>query len=1117
MTKRVFTPLKGLNNEKNYLSGRGANSLLECVNVILRRAGVIQSRKGHPVLFSSGTYGSGWDSTSDTRNWAGLLEAPNGNLVIPWQEQSLSTSGVLTYDGNITTWDSLQETTDGGSSFVDATFDPQFTWPTAEELVWTDSRSLNSGQDNHIITSAAGLVVSSSTSYDSYIQSILPVVNTFDNITIQTGSIEQRWWNTGNRVNFRAVIEYIRADGIRTRSRPSHIEEIINSTGHGYARVGSVVVSSKNIVDYTKAFLKIYRTVQYDPVTPAPPDYFLCYEAELDQGVAGSSTVTFSNINLLLNDDAISVQENIYVGLGGETGAAAEEVNRTATVPVARDVVEFKGYTFYGNVYRAPFAKLTMLTYPTFGTPSITVEGNSVNLTDFSNAVEGDLPSNGVYTEDHLTYEGLDTTALSLVIDSVDGDTSGGSGTLIYSIVSDPTNSTSGKATNIRMTPEGKFNPDLFPSPGIACLTASGAVVHLFTYRDVEYSSTGGYVEFTGITTQGAATPPTLGAGDYALWNLPGISVENLPIYNKVNSSPSGVQLLPLYADYPTQLYMPFPIGRISEMASVSTARVDMFGVYKRSEIKKLDDAMKEFAKDYNASRAEDDPVAYHLRGSEPGTVFFEMNRAGTSGISSLYDSITASYTGAGATFAPDISSSTNIVTEDPHVRNGIVISKLGNPEEVSFEQVFAPLKIGKDDKKILRLAATSDDLYVFKEDGIYRLNVTEGLKNPQVTGVQPVDLTTRILAPESLQVIEERVYFLSNRGFCILQDNYIQVIDGNVQSEVRDLYTKVRKNTNLGGDEDRRLSTIKSFANTIQKLYCVSFPRTTAGGDHTVMVLNTGTGEWTKTDQQFIQAHVREDGRLVTVDEVYPYTTTPTTAEQINAATRDYTATKEWTFLREDLLSSGFEDDADQYDEEIVLTSATITNPTSTTLNITRTSATPSTVDNNIEDLIYRVRNREIWYYFATDDVYKKGAISGVSGDITLTFDVDDNISSLTTDNSSDKLYVGVSVDFRFNRFYPSASFTSTVFKEASFFDIGTYNGVTMSFGNGLSTDFDVPIDTDENSDVWRAFIPANSARGTHIISRVQHSRPFETFKLAGYAMKYDDTDSTATGTNDC
>lgn len=1114
-TKRVFSPLFGLDTERNYLSGRTADSLLDCANVILRRAGVLQSRKGHPILFSSGTYGSGWDSTSDTRSWVGLTEAPNGNLVVPWQEDSASDSGIIIYDGTISTWDSLQETTDGGATFVTATFDPQFTWPSAEETVWTNTRQITSGQGNHILSSGTGLVVSGSTDYDKYVWSIVPVVSTFDSITIQSGDIEQRWWNTGSKVNFRVVVEYIRADGIRTRSRPSHVEEVTNLTGHGYARVGSIVLFTENIIDYSTAFVKIYRTVQYDPTTPEPSDYYLCYEADLSQGVAGTSTVTFSNIDLFLNDDAIIVQELIYTGFGSESGVEVEEVNRTSTVPAARDAVEFKGYTFYGNVYRAPFARLTMLTYPTFGTPSITVGSTGVSLTDFSNDEVGDMPSNGVYTEQNLTFEGLDTTARSLVIDAIDGDTANESGTLIYSIVSDPTNSTTGNATNLRMTPEGKFNPDLFPSPGIACLTATGAVVHLFTYRDVEFSSTGGYIEFTGITTQGTATPPTLGAGNYALWNLPGISVENLAIYNKVDGSPSGVQLLPVFASYPTQEYMPFPIGRVSEMASVSTAYVDLFGVYKRSEIKKLDDCMREFAKDYNASRVDTDPIAYHLQGSEPGAVFFELNRAGAATNSTLYDTITASFSGSGATFSPDISSSTNIVVEDPHVRNGLIISKFGNPEEVSFQQTFGPTKIGRDDKKILRLAATDDDLYIFKEDGIFRLNVVEGNKNPVISSVQPVDLTTFIIAPETLQVLDEKIYFLSNRGVCTLQGNFVRVIDTSVQSDIREAYTKVRKNSNLGSSENDRLTKIQSFGNITQKLYGISFPRTGSTGENEIYIYNLETGQWTKSDQQLTHAITREDGRLTTIDKIFPYTTSPTTTAEINAAEIDYSATKVWTILREDKLTSGFEDDVDQFDEAISLTGTVISAPSTTSLTLTRTSATPTIVDNNMEDTIYRIKNRDLWYYFAADQVYKKALVSGVASDLTLEFGED--ISSFTTDASNDILYVGVTIDIKFNRFYPSSSYTNIDFEQASFFDIGTYDGVTLSFGNGLPTDFDEPSENDVVSDVWRAYIPTNASSGTHLISRVQHSRPLETFQIAGHGVSYTDSDSEDSGRNNC
>ena len=349
----------------------------------------------------------------------------------------------------------------------------------------------------------------------------------------------------------------------------------------------------------------------------------------------------------------------------------------------------------------------------------------------------------------------------------------------------------------------------------------------------------------------------------------------------------------------------------------------------------------------------------------------------------------------------------------------------------------------------------------------------------------------------------------------CTLQGNYIRVIDKSVQSDIREAYTKVRNNSDLGVDEDRRLSKIQSFGNITQKLYGVSFPRVGSTGDNEVYIFNLETEQWTKSDQQFTFANVRDDGRLTTIDKIFPYTSSPTTTAEINAAIRDYSATKIWTILREDKLTSGFEDDADQFDEAITLTGTTIAAPSTTSLSLTRTSATPSTVENNMEDTIYRIRNRDLWYYFSTDDVYKKATITDVSGNLVIDFGED--ISALTTNAANDILYVGVTVDIKFNRFYPSSSYTNIDFEQASFFDIGTYDGVTLSFGNGLSTDFDEPSETDTVSDVWRAYIPTNASSGTHIISRVQHSRPLETFQIAGHGISYTDTGSEDVGRNNC
>lgn len=103
-------------------------------------------------------------------------------------------------------------------------------------------------------------------------------------------------------------------------------------------------------------------------------------------------------------------------------------------------------------------------------------------------------------------------------------------------------------------------------------------------------------------------------------------------------------------------------------------------------------------------------------------------------------------------------SSTTNIeVSENEEKPNRVYYSKLSQPESVPLTNYF---DVGAEEKAILRIFPLRDSLFVFKEDGIYRIS---GESSPFVLGL--FDGSCTLLAPDSLGLLDNLIYFWSDQG----------------------------------------------------------------------------------------------------------------------------------------------------------------------------------------------------------------------------------------------------------------------------------------------------------------------------------------------------------------
>lgn len=149
--------------------------------------------------------------------------------------------------------------------------------------------------------------------------------------------------------------------------------------------------------------------------------------------------------------------------------------------------------------------------------------------------------------------------------------------------------------------------------------------------------------------------------------------------------------------------------------------------------------------------------------GDLPGQMLIEARSAGAAAFSVIASS-------NGDAWTPNLptSGSTVISTAEAQT-NAIYVSKYEQPEAVPLVNLFP---VGSRSITILRLVPLRDYVVILTDAGVYRF-LGDGLDS---FAVQPFDLTTRLIAPESAVPLGNEAWCLSNQGV-------VSISDGGVQS----------------------------------------------------------------------------------------------------------------------------------------------------------------------------------------------------------------------------------------------------------------------------------------------------------------------------------------------
>ena len=185
-----------------------------------------------------------------------------------------------------------------------------------------------------------------------------------------------------------------------------------------------------------------------------------------------------------------------------------------------------------------------------------------------------------------------------------------------------------------------------------------------------------------------------------------------------------------------------------------------------------IEETAKNLVNSINANSSEI-LTAYYLSnvGEQPGKIYLQRKDLADSSFSIISDSNINS-------FSPDLSILTPSTTEK--IGNRIYWSKYQEHEAVPLLNYA---DIGSKDEEIERIVALRESIFIFKDDGVFRLAGEPGI-NP-FWDISVFDNTSIIKSPDSVTTLGNQCYFFSNQGVMRLNESGIESISTPIKNKI--------------------------------------------------------------------------------------------------------------------------------------------------------------------------------------------------------------------------------------------------------------------------------------------------------------------------------------------
>jgi len=172
---------------------------------------------------------------------------------------------------------------------------------------------------------------------------------------------------------------------------------------------------------------------------------------------------------------------------------------------------------------------------------------------------------------------------------------------------------------------------------------------------------------------------------------------------------------------------------------------------------------------------------------------------------------------------------------------NGLMWSKNQQPEHVPYSHLEF---IGSRNYAIRRIIALRDSLFILKDDGVYRLTGSGG-----AWSLDPLDTSTKIIAPDSAVVVNNQIFCLSDQGVVAISDVGVEVKSRPIENKIQDLISANYSN----------LKTLSFGVNyeTDRKYILFTISNSSDTSCTQAFVYNTFTNAWTTWEKNVVHGFV--------------------------------------------------------------------------------------------------------------------------------------------------------------------------------------------------------------------------------------------------------------------
>lgn len=518
----------------------------------------------------------------------------------------------------------------------------------------------------------------------------------------------------------------------------------------------------------------------------------------------------------------------------------------------------------------------------------------------------------------------------------------------------------------------------------------------------------------------------------------------------------------------------------------------------------------------------------------------------------------TATYPGKHA-FLPELNKlefvDLAIKTDDSIDNNAIALSRRKIPE---ICPIGATAVVGRPDKAIIGYAENADDLYIFKEDGIFRITYN-GDVSSNIPSVEIFKFSNNLVcqAAGSIQEINDEIIFLSQYGFISITNSGVTNISEKIQKDILQLL------------ECSPVDRIQSFVNESKQLYYCTLINEldpTLNIKSGTYVFNTKTREWTFMDQEIINGledskkrnlvayrqktilgtsngesawtYNGKTHKLTSCDLTYPMQTTNLINNFYFITREQFTnnlsqnAVDQFDYISENLSASLIETTANGF-------TITIDNSVNSfyfhyTSKAFKMGTPPSTIKlypndagntqyGIIDSPIQHLANREIYIQIkrTSSPNLEYYSTKLVKFTYLTNYKIKYEFQYLTTNVPADfasleSLYIiaGIPVKLTFNPESGGRPDSNKLFQEYMLHTETANRSAIMSFKTdsraNFSNDRRFAYDASAaNRTVFRTYIPTIASRGRYIIRQIKHDVPLENLIITGQTIVMKDTDS--------